>query len=64
VKGSFSQSAPSTINGSVIVDTGTTGTVVVQGAGDQSEIRYDQNLINYIARRMGLYNMTRSPYQP
>jgi hypothetical protein len=64
VKGSYSQSAPSTVNGTVIVDSGTTGTITVQGAGDKSNIRFDNNLLNYMARRMGLYNTTRSVYQP
>jgi len=48
----------------VIVDTGAAGTVTVQGAADKSSIRFDSNLLAYMARRMGLYNMVRSPYQP
>ena len=66
VKGAYSQSAPSTVNGTVIVDcvNGNAGTVLVQGAGDKSNIRYDANLMSYMARRMGLYNTIRNPYQP
>ena len=62
--GSFSQSAPSTINGTVVVDAGVAGTVTIQGLGDKANLRYDGNLMSYIQRRMGLYNMIRSPYQP
>jgi Tfp pilus assembly protein PilX len=62
--GSFTQGAPSTINGTVIVDAGTTGTVTISGLGDKANLRYDSNLMSYIQRRMGLYNMIRSPYQP
>jgi hypothetical protein len=64
VNGSYSQSSPSTVTGTVIVDTGAAGTVTVQGAADKSSIRFDSNLLAYMARRMGLYNMVRSPYQP
>jgi len=64
VKGSYSQSAPSTVNGSVIVDTGAAGTVQIQGSGDRAYIRYDPNLLSFMASRMGLYRVTRSPYQP
>ena len=62
--GSFTQSAPSTINGTVVVDTGAAGTITIQGLGDKANLRYDGNLMSYIQRRMGLYNMIRSPYQP
>jgi hypothetical protein len=64
VRGGYNQSAPSTINGTVIVDTNVARTVVLQGAGENSIIRYDQNLLDFVARRMGLYNESRSPYIP
>jgi hypothetical protein len=64
VNGSYSQSAPSTVNGTVIVDTGAAGTVQIQGSGDKAYIRFDPNLLSFMASRMGLYRVTRSPYQP
>jgi len=65
VQGTYNQSAPSTVNGTVIVEAPTgAGTVQMQGAGDDAKIRFDQGLLNYIARRMGLYNTIRNPYVP
>ena len=63
VSGNYSQGSSTTVNGTVIVDTGAAGTVTITGAaGNFANIRYDGNLINFIARRMGLYTMIRSPY--
>jgi hypothetical protein len=66
VQGGYSQSAPSTINGTVIVDAGAGATrnVVMSGAGEDAQIRFDKNLLNFIADRMGLYRVTRSAYVP
>jgi hypothetical protein len=70
MNGSYQQNAPSTVNGTVIVNTRTNpggspaayGTVTLAGAGDKSYIRYDANVLSYLQRRMGLYKTVRNPY--
>lgn len=73
VQGTFTMSQPSTINGAVIVvdpvapatvPAAGTRTVTLSGAGEKPVIRYDQNLLNYVAQRMGQYRTTRNPYIP
>jgi hypothetical protein len=68
VRGRYSQRQPSTINGTVIIDApapvGGVRPVSIAGSGEDSVIRYDRNLIDFIARRMGLYDVARSAYVP
>jgi hypothetical protein len=64
VDGSYSQAAPSSISGAVIVNNTGTRTFTMSGAGERSEIRFDQNVIDFIEQRMGQYRVTRSPYVP
>jgi hypothetical protein len=64
VRGGYTQNAPSTINGTVVVRSNGVGSVIIRGSGERSIIRYDQNLLNFIAARMGLYAESRSPYIP
>lgn len=71
VQGRYSQGASTTVNGTVIVRVPAVGglvgparPVVIRGAGEDAVIRYDRNLINFVARRMGLYDISRSAYLP
>lgn len=70
VQGAYTQLQPSSVNGSVIVTDATpapangTRTVIMSGAGEWPQIKYDGGLLSYVARRMGLYNTTRTPYIP
>jgi hypothetical protein len=70
VQGTYTQLQPSSVNGSVIVDDATPApaagvrTVIMSGAGERPQIKYDVGLLNYVARRMGLYSTTRTPYIP
>jgi hypothetical protein len=65
VSGTYYQGSSTTVNGTVIVDTTVAGGATISGAvGNFANIRYDGNLINFLARRMGLYTVVRNPYQP
>jgi hypothetical protein len=68
VRGRYTQRAPSTVNGTVIVDSPApvagVRAVSIQGAGEDAVIRYDRNLLNFVARRMGVYDVSRSAYLP
>jgi len=65
VEGSYTQAQPSSVYGQVIVkNPDTAGSFKMSGASENAEIRYDQGVLDYTARRLGLYNISRSPYIP
>ena len=56
VDGTYTQYAPSSISGSVIV----TGNVYIKGTSDFSEINYDPTILGQIQKNLGQYRFTRN----
>jgi hypothetical protein len=57
VTGNYEQNAPSQISGAIVGH----GDIDIKGAGDFSEVTFDDTLLTHIQKEMGQYRVTRSP---
>lgn len=57
VTGDYEQNSPSQVSGAIVAH----GDVDIRGAGDFSEVTFDDALLTHIQKEMGQYRLTRSP---
>ena len=57
VTGDYEQNAPSQVSGSIVGH----GDIDIKGAGDFSEVTFDDALLTLIQKELGQYRVTRSP---
>ena len=57
VTGDYEQNSPSQVSGAIVGH----GDIDIKGAGDFSEVTFDDTLLTHIQKEMGQYRVTRSP---